>query len=458
MRYQTVFFLLSLFRKCYYPGALAFYSALDRCFAQRYASVIEPVSSAPTKDLSMVEKENSLSSPWPDNEEERDDKIDAGAKAECSSPREEEASLGLLSKSLPVACPRPGIHDYKSSNSRKVLSPSSSRAPSPLISRASSLAQPFSQSGIGVSSSPPLQMLFGDLVTPRESSGLMDGLASPRLEAFMESRASMPMHVHQEGSNLVFLSARPESYKGLTESESYRKYFQPMVVRGELDTSPTMLLGSLDSGPRALYKLLTGSWLLPDDPNPKTATAALYQTLAAKKLSRFREYAAIYPEAAFLYVGDNGQGDVLCAEILYSSARHAAAPRPSQLLACFIHRVVPPAATMSMLRRGKESEKDILKAWRDRNIFLHRTHVGMAVQAYDMGLLDVESLYRIGESARQDFRRILSRYGGRHAGRRLDKAARHLNEDIEKLNARLPPYLASLEPLTQLLPTKERPQ
>jgi hypothetical protein len=58
---------------------------------------------------------------------------------------------------------------------------------------------------------------------------------------------------HQEGSNLVFLSARPESYKGMTESESYRKYFQPFVQRGDLDTSPTMLLGAMTSCAGSVY-------------------------------------------------------------------------------------------------------------------------------------------------------------------------------------------------------------
>lgn len=36
----------------------------------------------------------------------------------------------------------------------------------------------------------------------------------------------------------------------MTESESYRKYFQPFVQRGDLDTSPTMLLGAMASGAR----------------------------------------------------------------------------------------------------------------------------------------------------------------------------------------------------------------
>lgn len=44
------------------------------------------------------------------------------------------------------------------------------------------------------------------------------------------------------------------------------------------------------------------------------------------------------------------QGDVLCAEILWSSMRSPSGA-PSRLLACLMHKVVPLAATYSMLRR-----------------------------------------------------------------------------------------------------------
>ena len=40
-----------------------------------------------------------------------------------------------------------------------------------------------------------------------------------------------------------------------------------------------------------------------------------FQTLAAKKLSRAREYAAIYPEACFVFIGDNGQVRGGCAPL-----------------------------------------------------------------------------------------------------------------------------------------------
>lgn len=423
---------------------LALYSALDRCFAQRFVGIIEPLSYEPLENCSVCDKECRVTDKDQDNQYETETTFDEKIPRKQSSSSLAEDSLELVRQNLPGACLREG-HEGRWPSDQRVFSPPSGRT-SPVVSRTSSIAHSNLFLG-GTSPTPPLQMFLSEIATPRESNGFTEDLASPRLDLFLESRATSTLNRHQEGSNLVLLSARPESYKGLTESESYRKYFQPLVLRGELDTSPTMLLGSLDSGPKALFKLLTGSWLLPDDPNPKTATAALYQTLAAKKLSRFREYAAIYPEAAFIYFGDNGQGDILCAEIMYDSARDAAAPRPSQLLASFINRVVPPKATLSMLRSSKRSDADIINAWNERNIFLHRTHVGMAVQAYDLGLLDIESLYRVGIAARQDFCRIMSRYGGRHAGRRLDKAAHHLNEDMERLNARLPSSFSPLEAL-----------
>ena len=39
----------------------------------------------------------------------------------------------------------------------------------------------------------------------------------------------------------------------------------------------------------------------------KSATNSFFGALAGKKLVRFQEYAALYPEATFIFVGDNGQ-------------------------------------------------------------------------------------------------------------------------------------------------------
>ena len=72
------------------------------------------------------------------------------------------------------------------------------------------------------------------------------------------------------------------------------------------------------------------------------------------------------------------QGDVVVAERLERAVRRAdGQPR---LLASFIHAVVPVLGTVSHLQCTRSNKPACLAAWRDRGIFLLKTHVGMAVQ------------------------------------------------------------------------------
>lgn len=75
------------------------------------------------------------------------------------------------------------------------------------------------------------------------------------------------------------------------------------------------------------------------------------------------------------------QGDVLCAEALNQIL--VTKDGQSRLLAAFIHRVVPLHETVSTLRSSRSNKTSWLATWRERNIYLHRTHVGMAVQVND---------------------------------------------------------------------------
>ena len=69
---------------------------------------------------------------------------------------------------------------------------------------------------------------------------------------------------------------------------------------------------------------------------------------------------------------------MLCAEALNQIL--VTRDGQSRLLAAFIHKVVPVHETVSTLRTDHSNETSWLATWRDRNIFLHKTHVGMTVQ------------------------------------------------------------------------------
>ena len=48
------------------------------------------------------------------------------------------------------------------------------------------------------------------------------------------------------------------------------------------------------------------------DVKERSASSSIFLALAGKKLVRFQEYAALYPEATFVFVGDNGQARIHC--------------------------------------------------------------------------------------------------------------------------------------------------
>mmetsp|Transcript_1706 Transcript_1706/g.4949 ORF Transcript_1706/g.4949 Transcript_1706/m.4949 type:complete len:1096 (+) Transcript_1706:257-3544(+) len=250
---------------------------------------------------------------------------------------------------------------------------------------------------------------------------------------------------HQPGANLVFLSARPESYEGTTEAMSFSSIFSPLIRRSELYCSPVLLLGSIASGPRSMLHYALG--IKPKHAgielvNDNSAAASFYTALAGKKLVRFQQYAALFPEAAFVFLGDNGQGDVLVAEALAKIfARMAGRDGgPNRLCACFIHDVVPPPRQpVSGLRETVQDDTALRSAWASQRIFHGGTYVGLAIQAFKMGLLDIVGLQHVAVAACKDLRWARCRYAMEPTNWALNAA--QINHDIQLANEHLPAEL-----------------
>ena len=413
--------------RCYYPGALALYTELDRCFAEKHHRALQRVAAAEAASASPVPEEAE-----PLAAGDRAGSVNcAGPQATPPIPVPPSSSLPFLlddarGQGQPVQAERVSqwhVPLPRQQSDSGVLSTQSSSSACDGPSGASGGSSPCPSThrpGVSTARSAlttSLASRLRPLHVPRPEE------AGPPVAPALPLEAPPRAPTHQEGSNLVFLSARPESYKvrlcfhaagsfgpwwkvggwlaclrqlvtnqtvvphlhtclwypvqGLTEAEAYSKYFQPLVGR-ELRTAPSMLTGSLSSGPKALLHYVLG-WQPPEvQDNPRTASTALFQTLAAKKLSRFRDFAAAWPECCFLFIGDNGQGDVLCAEVLWSSMRHGG--DKSRLLACLIHKVAPVSATYSMVRSKAGNKATWITAWKQRNIHLSKSHVGIAVQ------------------------------------------------------------------------------
>lgn len=194
--------------------------------------------------------------------------------------------------------------------------------------------------------------------------------------------------------NLAFLSARPHVYKDVSESITYDK-FRTLQQNYHLHTSPTLLAGSLESG---------GRFMVNSDSEP----------LALKKFENFLNYLRIYPEFQFIFIGDNGQGDVRTAELMHEETLASASSSSSttqsggstntnnNLTRCYMHIVQPLSKTFVKnplyKRRVNNSSLTLTLSQRrkkEHKICFFVCYVEAAIDAYRHNLIRLSGLRRI---------------------------------------------------------------
>lgn len=176
--------------------------------------------------------------------------------------------------------------------------------------------------------------------------------------------------------DLTFVSARPTDPLGAIEGLTFK---------------------TLRANGIKVAAVMTGSVL----------SARSNEAIAQKKLENFLQYQALFPEYAFVFVGDSGQGDVMFGEAMRERA-------PAAVKAVFINDVV---AT-------PQARRDELAA---RGVFLFDTYVGAATKAYELGLISRDGLVRVGKAAEEKLRAIA------FADEALRRARRdELTRDLER--------------------------
>ena len=185
---------------------------------------------------------------------------------------------------------------------------------------------------------------------------------------------------HRVG-NLVFLSARPHVYKDLAEQVTFEKL---KALKGDennpcgMHTTPSLLAGSMETGGDYLFR-------------------GLMEPIARKKFDNFREYSTLYPEFKFVFIGDNGQGDVRAAEMILESVEQR-----KNVERIYIHEVQPLHKTFAQSPESKSPTSP--------SICYFRTYVDAALDAYHQSLIRCLGLRRICMASIDDFSKIPSRY------------------------------------------------
>lgn len=426
-------------RHCVYPGVLALYNELDISHMQRLQAcrkaaeehmrqtkaALTQAGEELARQLSSQAHRRERHGPDPTGEAATDSDDDRSAPGR---PLKRQRSLLNITKGL----------------LRTTASEIASIASAPVRAGSSTLFGSRANNDSAVPEAPsPRTISFGvrnNLSRPLEGGLPASEDAPPQskeeAQKQLDKRKGRRQRPPSHANHLVFLSARPESYRGWSEELSLRGIFEPLVRRGDMPGPPVLLMGSLRSGPEALLDYSRGT--RPPRDSPRGLDSLLYGRLAKRKLKRFKEYASLYPECCWIFIGDNGQGDVLVAEGLEQATRGP--DNQPRLLASFIHRVVPVLGTVSHLRCARGNKAAWLAAWRDRGIYLLKTHVGMAVQAYTLGLMDEEGLQQVAVEAMTALRRARTRYAFE---KQIDWAQiiRQLNQDLRSANAILPDHM-----------------
>ena len=147
------------------------------------------------------------------------------------------------------------------------------------------------------------------------------------------------------------LSARPHVYRDHAEKHLYTRFRRFQRDLG-MHTCPSVLAGSLSSG----Y-----SYMVEGE----------YGPMATKKFVNFNQFRQLYPEYRFIFVGDNGQGDVQAAEMMMEMHGNC-------MDACFIHQVQPVEATPGF--SSKSAQK-----WQKNRIIFFDTYACSAFASHKLG-------------------------------------------------------------------------
>lgn len=174
------------------------------------------------------------------------------------------------------------------------------------------------------------------------------GTIYPGVHAFHAALAGKPADGQ---TDLVFLSARPRDRMGILETVWTQRSLEKMGTAANVVLSGS-LLGLLN-----------------------------HERMAAKKLENFEEYAALFREYRFVFVGDSGQGDPALAQSL--RARHAA-----EVPLTFIHDLGDPGLDAAQRAEARAEGRVYFDSY-----------VGAALAAAEHGLVSDDGLRAVVEAS-----------------------------------------------------------
>jgi len=220
----------------------------------------------------------------------------------------------------------------------------------------------------------------------------------------------LPKPHYTDQAHLVGLSARPHVPGNMMEERVFTEFERLQKDHG-LKSMPTLLTGGLDTSAAFMF---TGE----------------AEYLGRKKFETFQEYFSLYPEFLFIFVGDNGQADLVCAiKMLH---------KYEQVIDQIYIHLVQDADRAA----GYHDYLALPQNLQDK-IYMYTDYVDAAIHAATKPhqLISLEALWRVGYAAVNDFEgiaRFLSVGPKRIAGGQLNKSIMRANQVLYGARVKLP--------------------
>jgi len=179
--------------------------------------------------------------------------------------------------------------------------------------------------------------------------------------------------------NVAFLSARPHVSKDYAERHSY-ELFGDLCQKGKMHAHPTLLPGGLQSSFGAMVTV-------------KCRGSKAWRSVGEHKFKTFLQYRAMYPEYDFVFFGDNGQGDLLCADKMCTRVYDG----PSNFLGAFIHEVQDSDKALR-----DPCHKSLDGSLVENGPIMYKSYVGAALRAFEKGIINSSQLAMVYEGTNRD--------------------------------------------------------
>ena len=180
----------------------------------------------------------------------------------------------------------------------------------------------------------------------------------PGVVEFYRQLCARPHLGSARRSDLIFLTARPDdrlgAIEGLTLRTLRRRGLRGVVVPGDVSS-----LRSNDQ-------------------------------MASRKFANFERHLKLYPESRTVFIGDNGQGDMILAKKM--RAEH-----PDAVVVALIHNV-----DHGVRRPSKQARADL----RTKGIVLFDTYVAAAAEAHEHKLIDEQAVLAVARAAEIELEQI----------------------------------------------------